>query len=71
MEAANLKNPAEVLRFQKTLLENLRQLEGISQELSTARVELAALANLPPGSSMILDIPADAAMTLPGFAMPI
>ena len=30
VEAANLKNPAETLRLEKTLLENLRQLELIS-----------------------------------------
>jgi outer membrane protein TolC len=67
VEAANLKNPAEVLRFQKTLLENLRQLEGIAQELSTARVELAALINLPPGTEIKLEVPSD--MALPKFAM--
>jgi len=71
VEAANLKNPAETLRYEKTLLESLRQLELISQELSTAKVELAALANLPPGSAFTLDVPADAAMTLPDFSLPL
>jgi outer membrane protein TolC len=71
VEQANLKNPADVLRFQKTLLETLRQLESISQELSTARVELAALVNLPPGSVMILEVPANSQMALPAFSMPI
>jgi len=69
VEAANLKTPADMLRFQKALLESLRQLEGISQELSTARVELAALVNLPPGAEIKLEIPADIA--LPMFAMPL
>ena len=69
VEAAGLKNPAETLRFEKTLLENLRQLELIAQELSTAKVELAALVNLPPGSNFTLDVAADAAMTVPAFSM--
>jgi outer membrane protein TolC len=65
VEAEGLKSPAEILRYQKNLLETLRQLEAISQELSTAKIELAALINQPPGSELTLDIPADAAMTLP------
>jgi hypothetical protein len=35
------------LRYQRTLLENLRTLEGVQQELSVARLELAGLVNLP------------------------
>jgi outer membrane protein TolC len=71
VEAAGLKNPAETLRFEKTLLENLRQLELISQELSTAKVELAALINVAPGSDFALDMPADAAMSPTAFSIPL
>lgn len=71
VEAANLKNPADILRFEKSLLENMRQLELISQEMSTAKVELAALLTLPPGADFTLDVPADAAMTLPPFDIPL
>src|SRR5690606_21078848 len=48
--AARIKAPAEMLRYQRALLENLRALEAIQQELSLARVELAALINLAPGT---------------------
>lgn len=71
VEAARLKNPAEALKYQKTLLENLRQLESVSQELSTARVELAALIDLPPGSPVMLEIPADGSMQVPAFTVPV
>lgn len=46
-EAERLRNPLDALRYQRQLLENLRLLEAIDQELSTARIELAALTNLP------------------------
>ena len=65
VEKEGLKSPAEILRYQKNLLENLRQLEAISHELSTAKIELAALVNQPPGSDLKLEIPADSTMTLP------
>ncbi len=69
VEQEGLKSQADILRYQKNLLENLRQLEAISQELSTARIELAALINVPPSQDMVLEVPDDAAMTLPQFAM--
>lgn len=69
VEREGLKSPADILRYQKNLLETLRQLEAISQELSTARVELAALVNLPPGSDFVLEIPDDGAMTVAPFEM--
>lgn len=46
-EAERLRSPLDSLRFQRQLLENLRLLENVNQELSAARVELAALVNLP------------------------
>lgn len=45
-----LRPPLELLRFQKTILENVRQLRIIDQELATARAELAALMNIPPSA---------------------
>lgn len=45
-EAERLRNPLDALRYQRQVLENLRLLEGIDQELSTAKVELASLTNL-------------------------
>lgn len=57
-EAEKLRNPMDALRYQRTVLENLRILESIQQELSAARIELAALINLPPGSAFRLAEPA-------------
>jgi outer membrane protein TolC len=67
VEKENLKAPAEALRYQKSLLETLRQLTAIQQELSTAGIELAALINLPPGSPLALDVPAE--MTVAAWEM--
>lgn len=44
-----LKNPLDGLRYQRQLLENLRLLEAINQELTSAQVELASLINAPLG----------------------
>lgn len=46
-EDEKLKSPLEPLRYQRQLLENLRMLELVEQELSTARIELAGLTQLP------------------------
>lgn len=67
VERENLRAPAEALRYQKSLLETLRQLTAIQQELSTAEIELAALINLPPGSKLVLDVPAE--MKVPGWSL--
>lgn len=42
-----IKNPLEPLRYQRQLLENMRLLENISQELSSAQIDLASLINAP------------------------
>ena len=44
-----VRNPLEPLRYQRQLLENLRLLENINQELSSAQIDLAALVNAPLG----------------------
>lgn len=59
VERENLRAPAEALRYQKSLLETLRQLTAIQQELSTAEIELAALINAPPGTALAVEVPAD------------
>jgi len=71
VEAEQLRNPLDALRYQKTLLESLRQLEAINQELSTAKAELAALINVPPSSDFTLAAPTDADMKLPQWTMPV
>ncbi len=67
VEKENLKAPIESLRYQKSLLETLRQLTAIQQELSTARIELAALINVPPGTELALDVPTE--MKLPDWTL--
>ena len=51
VEAEKLRSPIEPLRYQRQLLENLRLLEVIEQELSPARLELAALMGMAPGQA--------------------
>lgn len=58
-EAARLRNPIDALHYQRQLLENLRLLESIEQELATARVELVALINLPLAQSITVVEPAN------------
>lgn len=63
-ENERLRSPLDPLRYQRQLLENLRLLEIIEHELSTARVELASLANLPLGQPIQVQEPRGAINTL-------
>lgn len=63
VEAERLRDPTQSLRVQKALLESIRQLETINQELDSAKAELAALINLPPGTDFRLA--SDDAMNIP------
>ena len=54
LAAERVKNPLEPLRYQRQLLENLRLLENINQELSSAQVELASLINAPLGQAIVI-----------------
>ncbi|HYE38870.1 MAG TPA: TolC family protein, partial [Ramlibacter sp.] len=70
-EAERLRSPIDALRYQRQLLENLRLLESIEQELASGRIELAGLINAPlnvplevaePGDlvdATLLDTPVD------------
>jgi outer membrane protein TolC len=46
-EAEGLRSPLDSLKYQRQLLENLKLLEGVDQELASARVELANMLNVP------------------------
>ena len=46
-EDERLRSPLDSLRYQRQVMENLRLLETIDQELSTAKIELANLINAP------------------------
>lgn len=52
VETERIRNPIDALRYQRQLLENLRLLEAIEQELSSAEGELAALINAPLGQPL-------------------
>lgn len=46
-EAERVRSPLDSLRYQRQVLENVRLLEAIDHDLSTAKVELAHLVNAP------------------------
>lgn len=52
--AARVRAPGETLRYQRNLLENLRLLEGLERELSSARIELAGLIGVPAATRLEL-----------------
>lgn len=62
-EKEQLRSPLEPLRYQRQLLENLRLLEVIEHELSTARIELSSLASLPLVQNLRVIEPAAAIST--------
>jgi outer membrane protein TolC len=71
LAAGRGKAPADALRYQRTLLENLRTLETVERELATARIELASLLNLPPGADFTLAEPTGALAQPGSLGLPI
>jgi outer membrane protein TolC len=63
IEKEKLRPPRETLADERVLLETLRQLEAIRDELAQAKPHLAALMDLDPGQSFELARPG--AMTVP------
>jgi outer membrane protein TolC len=55
IEIERVRAPTESLTYQKQLLESLRTLELIDQDLAPAQVELATLINAPAGQVLVLD----------------
>ena len=56
-EAEQLRSPLDSLRFERQILENLRTLEALDQELSTAKLDLARLINAPMSADFTLAEP--------------
>jgi len=54
-ERERIRAPLDSLRYQRQLLENVRLLESIEQDLGTARVELAHLVNAPLGRELVVE----------------
>ena len=71
VEAEKLRDPFEVLRIQKALLESIRQLETIDSELGTAKSKLAALMNVPPGSDFRLAVSDTVDLHVPDWSIPV
>ena len=57
MEAQGLQNPEIALTYRKRLLETIRQLLTLQEELTLAKDQLAALINLAPGTSYEVYMP--------------
>lgn len=67
-ERQRLLAPLDTLRYQKGLLEMVRQLEAVDGELATAKSRLASLMNLPPASDYRLVLPTEQQLTQPTLA---
>ena len=65
VEAQQLRSPLEALQYQRELLDILRSLQSLRQELTNAHTELAALMGLRPGTGFEL-----ADVTTPAFTVP-
>lgn len=65
VEAQQLRPPLEALQYQRELLEILRSLQSLRQDLMNARTELASLMGLRPGTTFEL-----ADVKAPGFQVP-
>ncbi len=63
IEDENLRSPIEALSYRRQLLETVRQLEIIRDELAQARPRLAALINAEPGKPLELVSPDVLALT--------
>jgi len=71
VEKEKLQTPTQILQFQKKLLQNIRKLETVSQQLSTAQIELAALINVPPAKSFRVVIPSTEILLIPKWSIPL
>ncbi|WP_322977824.1 TolC family protein [Pseudomonas sp. C11] len=67
-ERQRLVAPLESLRYQKSLLEMIRQLEVVEGELAVAKTRLASLMNLPPATQFSLVLPSEASYVEPSLA---
>lgn len=70
-EAQQLLAPLDALRYQKAMLEIVRQLEGITDELAVAQTQLAALMNLPPGTPFAVEVPDLQNLAMPKVILPV
>ncbi|PWC24354.1 TolC family protein [Brenneria nigrifluens] len=67
-ERQRLLAPVEALRFQKNMLEMVRQLEIVDSDLVMAKSRLASLMNLPPASKFDVSVPSESSLVAPKMA---
>jgi outer membrane protein TolC len=71
VESQALRSPVDALRYQRALLDLLRQLEEVRHRLMIAKTELATLINLPLSQDIVLFVPAEAELTYEPLEAPI
>jgi multidrug efflux system outer membrane protein len=71
VESEALRSPIDSLRYQKLLLDLLRQLETVERLLATSKTELAALVNLPAGQPFTVAVPRGGRLGLESVPMRI
>lgn len=71
VESERLRAPIDALRYQKALLDLLRQLQTVQTTLAVSKTELASLINLPPGEDYTIAVPDENAMTIDPISTPI
>jgi outer membrane protein, multidrug efflux system len=59
VETEGLRSPVDSLRYQKALLDLIRQLEAAQALLAVSKIELAQLINMPPDQPYSLAVPND------------
>jgi outer membrane protein TolC len=64
-QSESLHAPIDALRYQKSLLIALRDLEAVQHALAASKAELAQLINLPPGTNYTLDVPRNLRLEAP------
>jgi outer membrane protein TolC len=65
VEQQRLRPPLEVLRYQKAVIEIMRQLEAVEQDLAIAKAQLRALMNLRRARPSLWRFPRTSAATFP------
>lgn len=69
VETQRLRSPLEALYYQRELLDILRALQSLRQDLMGARTELASLMGLKPGTQFELSDVASPAFTVPQLSV--
>lgn len=70
VEAEKLRPPLETLNYRKAMLDIVRQLEAIRDEMGQAKPRLASLMNLAPGTPYQLATPSKLEIPTIGMALP-